>query len=141
MVVVEFEDGSEEDESEGCAQISPGPRQQHASDHDDQGVEEIERAVDAAGDMDDQRDHGQIGEHLQNGLQAVFAPDRNQKKEKQREHEPQHHPGEKGQDGQRAGSEADDGEFDGEQDHQDQDANLHQPGQPVPLIGDGVHES
>jgi hypothetical protein len=29
--------------------------------------------------MDDQRDHGQIGEHLQHGLQAVFIPDRNQK--------------------------------------------------------------
>ncbi len=65
--------------------------------------------------MDDQRDHGQIGEHLQNGLQAVFAPDGNQKKEEQREHEPQHHPGEKGQDGQRVGSEADDGQFNGEQ--------------------------
>ena len=139
-VVIEFEDGSEQDESQGRAQISPGPRQQHAGDNDDQGVEKIQRAVDAAGDMDDQRDHGQIGEHLQNGLQAVFAPDRNQKKEKQRKHEPQHHPGEKGQDGQRAGSEADDGEFDGEQNQQDQDANLDQPGQPVPLIGDGVHE-
>src|SRR5260370_4045901 len=89
--------------------------------------------------MDDQRDHGQIGEHLENGLQAVLAPDRNQKKEKQREQEPQDHPGKKGHDGQRAGSEADDSEFDGEQDHQDQDANLHQPGQPISLIGDGVH--
>gem|GEM_PF-5590291 len=91
--------------------------------------------------MDDQRDHGQIGQNLKDGLQTVFTPHRNQEKKKQREHEPQHHPGEKGQDGQRAGSEADDGELNGEQDHQDQDTNLHQPGQPVPLIGDGVHES
>src|SRR5208283_837505 len=90
--------------------------------------------------MDHQRDHGQIGEHLQNGLQAVFPPHRNQKKEKQREHEPQHHSGEKGHYGQRAGGEANDGEFDGQQHHQDQDANLHQPGQPVPLIGDVGHE-
>ena len=115
-------------------------RQQHASDHDDQGVEEIQRTVDAAGEVDDQRDHSQIGEHLQHGLQPVFVPHRNQKKEKQREYEPQHHAREKRHDGQRAGSEADDGEFDDQQDHQDQDANLHQPGQPVPLIGDGVHE-
>jgi hypothetical protein len=68
-VVIEFENGSEENESQGRAQVSPGPRQQHAGDHDDQGVEEIQRAVDAAGEVDDQRDHGQIGEHLQNGLQ------------------------------------------------------------------------
>ena len=74
------------------------------------------------------------------GLQAVLAPHGNQKKEKQREHEPQHHAGEKGHDGQRAGSETDDGQLDREQHHQDQDANLDQPGQPVPLIGDGVHE-
>ena len=140
QVVIKFEDGAEEDESESGAEISPGPRQQHAGDNDDQGVEEIQRTVDAAGYVDDQRDHGQIGEHLQHGLQAVFVPDRNQKKEKQREHEPQHHTGEKRHDGQGAGSEADDGKFDGQQDHQDQDANLHQPGQPVPLIGDGVHE-
>src|SRR6266436_6703360 len=84
--------------------------------------------------MDDQRDHGQIGENLKNGLQAVLAPDRNQKKEKERKHEPQHHPGKKGHDGQRAGSKADDGEFDDEQDHQDQDTNLHQPGQPISLF-------
>ena len=91
--------------------------------------------------MDDQGDHGQIGEDLQDGLEAVFVPDRNQKKEKQREHEPQHHPGEEGQDGQGVGSKADNGEFDGEQDEEDEDANLDQPGQPVALIGDGVHES
>ncbi len=42
--------------------------------------------------------------------------------------------------GRGLGREPDDGKLDGEQDHQDQDANLHQPGQPVSLIGDGVHE-
>jgi len=72
--------------------------------------------------VDDERDHGQIGEHLQNGLQAVFVPYRDQKEKEQREHEPQHHPGEKGQDGQWAGRKADNSEFDGEQDQQDQDA-------------------
>src|SRR5208282_293747 len=74
-VIIELEDGSEEDESQGGAEISPGSGQEHASDHDDQGVEKIQRTVDAAGDMDDEGDHGQIGEHLQHGLQAVFAPD------------------------------------------------------------------
>jgi len=49
QVVIEFEDGSEQDESQSRAQISPASRQQHACDHDDQGVEEIQRAVDAAG--------------------------------------------------------------------------------------------
>ena len=140
QVVIEFEDGSEQDERQGRAQVPPGPRQKHAGDHDDQRVEKIQRTVDAAGEVDDQRDHREIGEHLQHGLQAVFVPDRDQEQEEQREHEPQHHPGEEGQDRQRAGREADDGEFDGEQNHQDQDANLHQPGQPVPLIGDGMHE-
>src|SRR5208337_1806669 len=138
-VIIEFEDGTEQDESQGGTEISPGSRQEHASDNDDQGVEKIQRAVDAAGDMNHQRDHGQIGEHLENGLEAVLAPDRNQKKEKQRKHEPEHHPDEEGQDGQRAGRKPDDGEFDGEQNQQDQDANLDQPGQPVSLIGDEGH--
>src|SRR5208283_1276754 len=120
-VIIEFEDGTEQDESQGGTEISPGSRQEHASDNDDQGVEKIQRAVDAAGDMNHQRDHGQIGEHLENGLEAVLAPDRNQKKEKQRKHEPEHHPDEEGQDGQRAGRKPDDGEFDGEQNQQDQD--------------------
>src|ERR1035437_11160712 len=123
-VVIELEDGSEQDESQGGAEISPGSRQEHARDHDDQGVEKIQGTVDAAGDMDDQGNHGQIGEDLKDGLEAVFAPDRNQKKEKQREHEPQHHSGEEGQDGQGVGSKADNGEVDGEQDEEGQDADL-----------------
>ena len=138
-IVIELEDGSEQDERQGGAEISPGSGQEHARDHDDQGVEKIQRTVDAAGDMDDQGNHGQIGEDLQDGLEAVFVPDRNQEKEKQREHEPQHHSGEEGQDGQGVGSKADNGEFDGEQDEEDQDANLDQPGQPVALIGDEGH--
>jgi hypothetical protein len=60
---------------------------------------------------------------------------------KRKNSEPQHHSGEEGQDGQGVGSKADNGEFDGEQDEEDQDANLDQPGQPVALIGDGVHEN
>src|ERR1019366_4660772 len=138
-VVIKLENCSEEDESQRRAQICPGPWQQHGGDHEDQRVEKIQRAFDTARQVDDQCHHGQIGEHLQQPLQAMFGPDRNQKQEKQREHEPQHHPRQKGHDRHRAGREADDGQLNGKQDQQDQDANLHQPCQPVSLIGDGMH--
>src|ERR1700722_5756520 len=109
QVVIEFEDTAEEDESEGGAEVSPDPWQKHAGDDDDQGVEKVQRTVDASGDMDHERDHGQIGEHLEDRLQAMLVPDRYQEKKKQRKHRPQHHTGKKRHDGKRAGCQANDG--------------------------------
>ena len=87
-VVIEFEDAAEQDKGEGGAQISPDAGQQHAGDDDNEGVEKIERAVDASGDMDDEGNHGEVGEHLKDGLETMLAPDGNQKKKKQGKHEP-----------------------------------------------------
>ena len=72
-IVIEFENGSEKDEGERGAQVSPDTGQEHAGDDNDERVKKIERAVDAAGDMDDQGNHGQIGEHLQDGLEAMLV--------------------------------------------------------------------
>ena len=110
----QFENGSIQDESQRRGQICPGPRQQHAGHNDDQRIEEVQRAIDAAGDIDHQRDHDQVGEHLQKGLKRCSSRPKAEDEEK-RKHEPQQHAWKEQAKGSGARSEPDDGQFDAEQ--------------------------
>src|SRR5208337_3208460 len=58
-VIIEFEDGTEQDESQGGTEISPGSRQEHASDNDDQGVEKIQREHEPEHHPDEEGQDGQ----------------------------------------------------------------------------------
>ncbi len=51
--VRELKDSAKQDERHSGGEIGPGFRQQGTGDNDDEGIEEVERGVDAAGDVND----------------------------------------------------------------------------------------
>ena len=59
-------------------QIGPDPRQQNAGNNNDQRVKEVQRTVHAARGINHQRDHHQVGDDLQQRLDAAFFPERQQ---------------------------------------------------------------
>jgi hypothetical protein len=73
--VGQLQDGDVQDERQRSSQVSPDSRQQDAGNDDDQRIEKVQRAVDAAGGIHHQRDHHQVGNDLQQRLDAAFFPE------------------------------------------------------------------
>src|SRR5207302_6235339 len=78
VVIVQLKHASIEDEGQRRGEIGPDFRKQDAGYDDDQRIEEIQRAVPAAGEMDDQADHGHVRDDLQNRLHQLLFPERKQ---------------------------------------------------------------
>ncbi len=123
-----------------AVRVGPGPRQQNAGHDDDQRIEKVEGAVDAAGGVNHQGDQGQIGKHLQQRLDAVFLPEGQQQEVKNGNRVPQQddvdeqpqRESELGVSWAMASSMP-------SRQCQNDDADLDQPGQPQPLIEHGLH--
>ena len=138
-VIIEFQHRPIKDESQCGNQLRPYSRKQNAGHDNDQGVEEIQRAVPASGLMHHQADHDQVGQNLQRGLQAMFIPKRQQQRVEDGECKPQNHGADEQTQGQRSWGEMRDGQLDSKQEGKDQDPYFDQPGQPISLIKRRLH--
>src|SRR5581483_9748294 len=137
--VGELEHRAEGDESQQGGEVCPDAREQDAGDDDDERVEEIERGVDAAGDVEHGGGEDQVSQNLGAGLENVVSP-----AAEQQVHEAGDDvPGEDDADEQRfrnvGRGEPDDGQLDDEQAGNDDDPDLDQPGQPCADIEVGRH--
>ena len=138
-VVIRLQDGTVQDKGRCRDQVCPCSRQQNAGNNDDQWIKEIQRAVDPAGYMDNQRDHGQIGKYLQESLHPILTPHREQQNVEKRQRVPQHDRTDEQPQGNRCRRELGNREFHSKQKREDDDADLDQPRQPVPFIERRLH--
>ena len=128
-----------ENECKGGCKVRQPSWQQHRGDDNDERIEEIQRAVYAAGCVNHERDQRQIRKHLEQRLNSVLFPERKQYQVENRNRVPQQHNFD--EQAQRDGirRQPRDREFDAQQKCQNNDADLDQPGQPLPLIEHGLH--
>src|SRR5580704_6328995 len=138
-VVVQFQNRPVEDESQSRDEVRPHARQQHAGDDDDQGIEEVQRAVPSSGFVDHEADQNQISHNLQRGLQPVLLPEGEQKYVEQRKTVPQQNGSNEEPHGQRRRTELGDRQLNGKQEGQNEDADPDQPYQPISLVKRRLH--
>src|SRR5580700_4887749 len=91
--------------------------------------------------MHHQTDHHQVGEHLQQRLQTVLIPQREQENVKQRERIPKQDSTEEKTHRQTRWRQLHHGQLNSEQKRQDQNSYFNQPGQPVALVEGRLHFS
>ncbi len=137
----QLQDRPVQNEGQRRRQVGPRPGQQDAGDDDHQRIEEVQRAVDAAGDIDQQRNQGEVGQHLDERLDAMLFPEREQEKVKHRDRVPEQYGADKQPDVERGGGDPRNNQLNSQQKCQNDDADLDQPGQPKPLIEHGLHVS
>src|SRR6267142_4991943 len=86
--ITEFQQRPETDERNSRRYIGPITRQQDAGNDDRQRIEEVEKGVEAAGDVNQRGDKGQINKDLDNGLALGLLPERGQQHKKERNDKP-----------------------------------------------------
>ena len=139
VVIVQLQHASIEDERQRRGEIGPDFRKQDAGYDDDQRIEEIQRTIPAAGEMDDQADHGHVRDDLQNRLHPLLFPERKQQDVEERKGKPQEHAADEGAQRQRVLRQPRHRQLNPKQTGKDDDADFYQPTQPVPLIECRLH--
>src|SRR6476660_10270875 len=88
LKITEFQQRAETNKRNSSRHIRPVPRQQDAGNDDRQRIEEVEKGVDAAGDINQRGDEGKISKNLYDGLVLGFLPERGQQHKKERDDKP-----------------------------------------------------
>src|SRR5437879_5766 len=138
-VVVEFENGAIQNESQRRHQLRPNPGQQDAGHNNHQRIEEVQRTVPTPGFVYDQANEDDVGEDLKRGLEAVLPPEREQQDVKERNTVPEQNRTDEEPNRKQSWSQLRYGQLNSEQEGQDEDTHLDQPGQPVALVEGGLH--
>src|SRR5947209_1319844 len=78
LKITELQKRAETDKRNSRRHVRPVTRQQNAGNDDRQWIEEVEKGVDAAGDVNQSGDEGEISKNLDDGLALGFLPERGQ---------------------------------------------------------------
>ena len=129
---------AEADERHSRRHISPVAGQQNAGNNNDQRIEEVEKGVNAAGNVNQGGSKSQVGENLNDRLTLVLLPNGCQEHEQEGNREPGDNHAFKEANLDVIRSESDDQEFNGEKARYGQDTDFHKPRQPCPLVESNV---
>src|SRR6478672_1283399 len=134
LKIAQFQQRAKTDKRNSRRYVSPISRQQNAGNDNRQWVEEVEKCVDAAGDVNQRGDECEIGENLDDGLALGFLPERGQQHEEERNNKPGDNYSFKQMDVDVVRRQLGDEKLDSKENRDDDDTNFHKPCQPRPLV-------
>src|SRR5579871_29543 len=134
LKISEFKKRAETNKRNSRRYVRPVTRQQNAGNDNRERIEEVEKSIDAAGDVNQRGDECEIGKNLDEGLALGFLPERGQQHEEKRNNKPGDNYRFKKTDVDVVGRQLGNEQLDSKENRDDDDTNFYKPCQPRSLV-------